>query len=280
MEHVGAQLPEGVEVTVLEGASTARDMDLLLTPPVPGIAFPRQKPVEGPGMFMAALLIGTLRLERECLYVEPLQGEGKLVPIWQPGYSLRLEGDQVLVMDGNGQVAARVGEEVWMGGGSAGIDAWVQQQIPPACQGDYWIACGVRPNLRSDSELFTLDVLSDSGHTVLFLRYMPALDQQVVDSGSISGVLVSENYNRCLHLQTGNGSSINLFWPADWSVNFEDQTAVVLDAAGNVVARMGDDIHLHGRAIPHSGDDPVYRQLINELPGDCYDAAWLVDGTE
>ena len=54
---------------------------------------------------MAALLIGTLRLEGECLYVQPLQGEGKLVPIWQPGYSLRLEGDQALAIDGNGQVA-------------------------------------------------------------------------------------------------------------------------------------------------------------------------------
>ena len=115
---------------------------------------------------------------------------------------------------------------------------------------------------------------------MLFLRYKPALDTQVVDSGSISGVLVAEDYNRCLHLQTNNGSSLNLFWPADWSARLEDQTVVVLDAAGKVVARMGDEVRLRGRAIPHSGDVPVYRQLINELPGDCTGAAWLVDGTE
>jgi hypothetical protein len=43
---------------------------------------------------------------------------------------------------------------------------------------------------------------------------------------------------------------------------------------------MGDEVRLRGRAIPHSGDDPVYRQLINELPGDCIGAVWLVDGPE
>ena len=42
-----------VELSVVEGGTTARDMDLLLTPPLPGadtlhpIAFPRQKPTEG-----------------------------------------------------------------------------------------------------------------------------------------------------------------------------------------------------------------------------------------
>ena len=47
LDRVGAQLPEGVEVTIVEGASTARDMDLLLTPPVPGIAFPASKAGRG-----------------------------------------------------------------------------------------------------------------------------------------------------------------------------------------------------------------------------------------
>ena len=280
LDRVEGQLPEGVEVTVVEGASTARDMDLLLTPLVPGIAFPRQKPVEGFGMCMTALLIGTLRLEEGCLYVQPLGGGGNLVPIWQPGHTLRIEGDQMLVINESGEVAAQVGEEVYMGGGGGSIDAWVQQQIPSACQGDYWIACGVRPNLRSETELFALDVIQQATRKVLFLRYKPELDQQVEDSGSISGVLVAEDYNRCLHLQTDNGSSMNLLWPADWSARLEDQTVVVLDAAGEVVARMGDEVRLRGRAIPHSGDDPVYRQLINELPGDCMGAAWMVDGTE
>ena len=108
LQRVGAHLPEGVELIVVEGGSTARDKDLLLTPPVPGIAFPRQKPTEGFRESMLALLIGTLRREGACLYVQSLDGE-VLLPIWPPEFTLRAEGDQVLVIDGQGQVAAHVG---------------------------------------------------------------------------------------------------------------------------------------------------------------------------
>jgi hypothetical protein len=263
---------------VIEGASTARDKDLLLTPPVLGIAFPRQKPSEGPSVCMAALLIGTLQLEGGCLYVQPLVGEGRLMPIWQPAYTLRLDGDQVLVINGKGEVAARVGEEVNMGGGNGSAEAWVSQQIPSTCQAGYWIVCGARPNLIKDSELFSLDVITNTESTVLFLRYKPALDRQVVDPVSISGRLFTYDYRRCLSLKNEKGADFNLLWPADWSARLEDNTVVVLDAAGQVVARMGDEVHLRGRSIPQSADVPVYRQLINELPGDCMGPSWLVDG--
>jgi hypothetical protein len=279
LRRAGAELPDGVELTIIEGGSTARDRDLLLTPPVPGIAFPRQKPVEGFRVCMEAALVGILRPEGECLYVESLGG-GSLVPIWPPEFTLRVEGNQMLVINGEGQVAARAGEEVYMGGGGGGADEWVQQQIPPACQGEYFIVgCEVRPNLRYDSELFALDVISDSARTVLFLRYRPALDEQVVDEVSVSGKLVAYDYNRCLHLQTEWGpGSVTLLWPADWSARIDGETIAVLDGTGQTVARMGDEVRLRGREIPHSADVPVYRQLIDELPGDCVGASWLVDG--
>jgi hypothetical protein len=113
LQRVGARLPEEVEFVVVKGGSTVKDKDLLLTPPVPGIAFPRQKPTEGFRESMTAELIGTLRLEDACLQVQPLGG-GVLLPIWPPEFTLRTEGEQVLVIDGEGQVAARAGEEVYM----------------------------------------------------------------------------------------------------------------------------------------------------------------------
>ena len=281
LRRAGVRLPDGVELTVIEGGSTARDRDLLLTPPVPGIAFPRQEPVEGFRVCMEAALAGTLRLEGACLYIQSLGGRS-LVPIWPPEFTLRVEGDRVLVIDGEGQVAARVGEEVYMGGGGGSADEWVLQQIPPACQGEYFIVgCEVRPNLRHDSELFALDVVSDTARTVLFLRYKPALDEQAVDDVSISGKLVAYDDNRCLHLQTDWGPGVvTLLWPADWSVRVEDETIVVLDATGQAVARMGDEVRLRGREIPQSMDVATYRQLINELPGDCIGTSWLVDGCD
>jgi hypothetical protein len=279
LRRADVRLPEGVELVVVEGSSTARDKDLLLTPPVPGIAFPRQKPAEGFREAMLAELVGTLQLDGACLYVQPL-GDGSVLPIWPPEFTLRAEGDQVLVIDREGQVAARAGEEVYMSGGYVGVtDEWVLQQIPPACRGEYFVVGNeVRPNLRCDSELFALDVVSDTARTVLFLRYKPALDEQVVDAMSISGTLAANDYRRCLRLYTEWGpGSVTLIWPADWSAQIEDGAIVVVDGTGQVVARVGDEVHLRGRAIPHDADVPVYRQLIDELPGDCVGASWLVD---
>jgi len=279
LQRIGARLPEGVELVVVEGGTTARDKDLLLTPPVPGIAFPRQKPVEGFRICMEAALVGTLRLEEGCLRVQSLDGRS-LVPIWPPEFTLRVEGDRVLVIDGEGQVVAQAGEEVYMGGGDGSADEWVLQQIPPACQREYFIVgCEVRPNLRRDSELFSLDVVSGTAHEVLFLRYKPALDEQAMDAASISGKLVAYDYRRCLHLQTDWGPGVvTLLWPADWSVRVDEDALVVLDGAAQAVTCLGDEVRLRGRAIPHSIDVPVYRRLIDELPGDCIGTSWLVDG--
>jgi hypothetical protein len=286
LHRVGAQLPEGVELVVVEGGSTARDKDLLLTPPVPGIAFPRQKPTEGYRVSMEAALTGMLRPEGACLTVQPLGGE-PLLPIWPPEFTLRqgegVEDRQLLVIDGQGQVAARAGEEVYMGGGHSGVtDEWVLQQIPAECRGEYFIVgSGVRPNLRYDSSLFALDVVSNTARTVLFLRYKPALDEQVTEAMSVSGKLVAYDYRRCLHLQTEWGpGELTLLWPLDWSVRVEDEAIVVLDGRGQAVARMDDQVSLRGRAVPHDWEVAVYRQLVDELPGDCVGPSWLVDGID
>ncbi|MBN2393504.1 MAG: hypothetical protein JXR84_22415 [Anaerolineae bacterium] len=280
LRRVGARLPEGVELTVVKGGPTARDRDLLLTPPVPDIAFPRQKPVEGVRICMESLLVGTLRLENGCLYVQSSGSDRGLVPIWPPEFTLRMEGNQVLVIDGKGQVAARSGEEVYMGGGDGSVDAWVLQQIPPACRRNYFIVgCEVRPNLKYDSTLFALDILSDTARTVLFLRYKPTLEAYVEDAVSISGRLVVDEYNRCLHLQAAWGPA-TLFWPAHWSARFEGETIVVIDETGHVVARTGDEVRLRTRTIPESADVPIRWQLIHELPGGCVSASWLVDGVD
>lgn len=206
-----------------------------------------------------------------------------MLPIWPPEFTLRAEGGQVLVIDGEGQVVARAGEEVYMGGGSVPVtDEWVLQQIPTACRGEYWIVgLGVRPNLNLHSDLFALDVVSDTAHTVLFLRYKPALDEQVVDAMSISGKLAAYDAYRCLHLQTEWGPGVvTLLWPADWSARIEDETVIVLDGTGQAVARIGDEVRLRGRLVPYSTDTTLDQQLVEELPGDCIGTSWLVDEVE
>lgn len=276
LKRVGAQLPEGVEMVVAEGASTARDKDLLLTPPVPGIAFPRQKPVEGYQESMMALASGKLVLEQGCLRLE----RGAL-PIWPPDFTLRVEGDQVVVVDGGGGVAARAGEEVCMGGGHSGVsDEWVLQQIPAACRGDYWIVGSARPNLVYDSDLFAPEVVSAPQTEAIFLRYKPALREQALTAKEVSGRLVLYEYQRCLQMDTGGlAGPVHLFWPPDWSLRAGDGEVAVLDGTGQVVGRVGEDVSLRVREVPSDWEDAVYRQLVDELPCSCMGGlSWVVEG--
>ena len=285
LQRVGAQLPEGAVLVEIEGGSTARDKERVLTPPVPGVVFARQKPVEGFRESMLAELIGTLWLDPEhgCLRVAPLDGGEDLLVVWKPEFTLREVDGRLEVLDADGQLAARVGEEVYLAGGYVPVtDAWVLQQIPPPCRGAYFVAgYQARPNLRNDSALFDLDVLSYPDHALFFPRFKPALDEQVTDETALWGTLVAYPYRRCVHLQTTAGPGVaTLIWPPDWSLRLEGETAVVVDETGQAIAQLGDELRLRAREVPHSTDAPVYRQLIDELPGDCVGATWLVDGIE
>jgi hypothetical protein len=172
-----------------------------------------------------------------------------------------------------------VGEEVYLAGGYVSVkDEWVLQQIPPACRGAYFVAgYPVRPNLRHDAKLFDLDVEAFSDHALFFPRFKPALGEQVTDVVTLSGALAAHKERRCVHLQPGLRT---LIWPPDWSLQVEGETAMVVDGTGHAVAQLGDEVRLRARAVPQSMDAPAYRQLIEELPGDCIGATWLVDGIE
>jgi hypothetical protein len=257
-------------------------MDRLLTPPVVGIAFPRQKPTEGFRESMLAELIGTLQLQGECLYVDSLGGDERVLPIWPPEFTLRTAGDQVLVIDGEGLVVARAGEEVYMGGGHMPVsDEWVLGQIPAACRGAYFVVGSeARPNLREDAELLTTDVVSANTGTVLFPRYSPTLDGTITGGERLAGQLVAYDYRRCLHLQSDSFGPMTLLWPPEWSLQLADGVPVVLDEQGTPRARLGDKLQLQTRSVPHTMESPVYRQLLEELPGDCIGATWLVDELE
>jgi hypothetical protein len=54
----------------------------------------------------------------------------------------------------------------------------VQEQLPKTATGKYWyVGEGVRPNLRFDSELFDLKVISETERTVIQLRKKTILDE-------------------------------------------------------------------------------------------------------
>jgi len=285
---VGLVLVAAVACSGPRTAPAATDEDLLLTPPVPGIAFPRQKPTEGVRDSMTAALVATLRLEDGCLHLQSPTGQEVRVPIWPPEFTLRLPddraaGDEVLVIDGAGEVVARTGEEVFMSGGESAVsDPWVLQQIPPACRGAYWIVGNtVRPNLRYGSDLFAMDVLTSTEHTLFFLRQKPPLQAEVHERGTLEGTLAPPESDRCLHIWTEWGpGTVTPLWPSNWSARVEDDTVVLIDGAGQAVARTGETVRLTGGVIPLNWESEIIRRLFDELPGDCLGTYWIVAGVE
>jgi hypothetical protein len=99
---------------------TDRDNDLL----VPGLTVQRETPLES----LQAQLMGTLEVDTStnCLVVRIAVGPGdRLVDVdvaWPPGWSVAIRDGEIVLIDAAGQTARRLGDEVWVGGGSVDAD--------------------------------------------------------------------------------------------------------------------------------------------------------------
>jgi len=66
--------------------------------------------------------------------------------IWPHGFSLRTEGKEIQVIDSDGQLVARVGERIKVGGGEVPaeiVEKYIGQPLPDNCTGPYWIVSEV-----------------------------------------------------------------------------------------------------------------------------------------
>ena len=91
---------------------------------------------------MESLMEGVLETDDNgCLRVD------NYLIIWPHGFSLRTEGEGIQVIDSNGQVVARVGDKITLGGGEfpgekarEQIEEFIiEQPLPDDYQGPYWI---------------------------------------------------------------------------------------------------------------------------------------------
>jgi hypothetical protein len=244
---------------------------------------------------MTALLIGTLDLENGCLVVHPLGGGFPVLPIWPPEFTLHADEERLAVINtslptssrANASIAeqavAIAGQEICMGGGYVTyVDEWVRQQIPPTCPRAYFIVGqpeSVRPNLYPHSELFAYEPLTNGERSILFLRYKPAFLEQAEASRHLQGTLVLYEQDRFLRLETGQGPGpATLLWPSDWDLCFEGDTAIVIDANKQEIARIGDSLTLKAHPIAQSWESEIYQRATKELPCDACCNFWLVEG--
>ncbi len=99
--------------------------------------FPRQRDPHPDNM--TALLVGRLVVANGCLRVDSADGSSRL-PIWPLAFSLRTSTTTAEIVDGSGQLVARSGDNVRMGGGEI-PDHYVAelavQPLPEKCPGPY-----------------------------------------------------------------------------------------------------------------------------------------------
>jgi hypothetical protein len=107
------------------------------------VFFPQQPPG---GESMMAETSGELVLDDEgCLRVKATPKDPGATPVWPADYELDANGDEIRVLDEEGRVAAKVGEEVYMGGGEIPkgqvtlTDEQMLRELFERCPGEYWI---------------------------------------------------------------------------------------------------------------------------------------------
>lgn len=85
---------------------------------------------------------GKLILENGCLRLKYSNGESSFI-IWPYGFSVRVEGNSVQVINDKGQIVTSVGDELKIGGGEISVDIVEKltgQKLPDNCPGPYWLA--------------------------------------------------------------------------------------------------------------------------------------------
>lgn len=94
---------------------------------------------------MESVLSGELLLDNDCLRIN--DGYSNYLIIWPPGFSMRTEGEEIQVIDSNGKVVARVGDNIYVSGGEFPgekareyiEESIVGKPLPAGCPGPYWI---------------------------------------------------------------------------------------------------------------------------------------------
>lgn len=150
----GVTLPEAVVVNQVEGMTPPETlygqvMDLTL-PDGRLLYFPQQPPTLAQ---MQALLEGELIEKDGCLRVATDYDDTSFLVLWPYDFAPQVgENGVIEVMDGDGQIVARVGAKVRLGGGameSSASQSYYDDLIPglpiEGCPGPYWVAGEVLP---------------------------------------------------------------------------------------------------------------------------------------
>lgn len=115
------------------------------------VQFPQQEPTSQSDVQLTALLVGELVNEDGCLRVADSTSGTSFLIIWPADYVLHIANGEIGIKDSSGEVIARIGDTVSIGGGAFGERAEQipeGENLPSDCAPPYWTANG-RMNVQS-----------------------------------------------------------------------------------------------------------------------------------
>jgi hypothetical protein len=104
-------------------------------------------PVAGGKSGMEALATGVLIIDDDYLRLSPSYSDDTYLIIWPRGYSLDTEGDEIRILDEDGNVVAMVGDNISAAGGEVDIGIvkkYIGESLPGDCNGPFWLASEVK----------------------------------------------------------------------------------------------------------------------------------------
>lgn len=120
-------------------------------------------PVQKAGLEqMEALLEGKLEMDDGYLRVKYFDDNYLL--IWPYGFSLRSVGDEIQIIDRDGQIVACVGDIVTVGGGETTaevVEKAIGRRLPDDCEGPYWLVGDVLDSSPPSPEALTPEKLEE-----------------------------------------------------------------------------------------------------------------------
>ena len=235
------------------------------------IRFPQLK--KASSSYMEAVLSGEMVLKDGYLRI------GDSLVIWQPDYFVHNNNGTIEILDRDGKMVAREGEEVYMGGGEIPLDyvnKILKEPLPPHCKGPYFLqGDGTRLSLNFKSELFGLTVVPFAEQKFCFLTAKPSLVTVITQKIEVTGKFAADYAGKSLRIpmirsdlgSVENRRSVQYtpFWPPEYTARISDGLIEIVDGTGNIVARDGEQVTIEGRSLYEFNS--IAMQLFHELPG-------------
>lgn len=282
------------EGTAKETTTTGSSTTEATAPMTSDVLFAKLKPTDG--LYASTGIRGQLVLDDEgCLRIKTRESKPGHVAIWPSDFGMEIDGDEVKVLDGGGDLIARVGERVELGGGESPAinrqntvprplpNVRNGEEVAERCPGQYWLVAPPAPPHKTTTEA-TTPPASD----VLFPQQKPS--DGLPMSAGITGELVLDEEG-CIRIDSGGALPDSLpLWPSYFELSARGDEIRILDGEGDFVARVGGEIDTGGGEMQHGETTPretlrvlrrgVGEDMARELRERCPGPYWIVGPSE